>query len=304
MFAKEKFIFKDSTFRVLQLTDLHIDAKNPNQDSYFNKLLTIIKASRPQLLFFTGDIVTGQENTLDGWKQLLAFLEETQIPYTMVLGNHDPEVAKKNEIYELLKRGKYAQYNYIEAYKEQPLCYVIPIYDKKRIVWNLWGFDSGSMSTDKRIKGYAWVSQKTIFDINDMYQQLHPNEQDHLDDLAFQHIPVPEYSIATKRKYRDFHIVGHCKEKVCSPQINSGLFYCLWKKHFKGIFVGHDHNNDYVSQLYGLPLIYGRCSGDKTCYGKLRMGARVIELHKDRTYKTWVIDDQLKRSEIIQLPKN
>ena len=46
----------------------------------------------------------------------------------------------------------------------------------------------------------------------------------------------------------------------------------------EGIFVGHDHDDDYAVMWHGVLLAYGRYTGGDTVYNNLPNGARVIEL--------------------------
>jgi len=57
--------------------------------------------------------------------------------------------------------------------------------------------------------------------------------------------------------------------------------------------MGHDHNNDYYGDYYGISMSYGRKSGFG-CYGPkgLKKGARVFELTYDPfTIDTWVREE-------------
>lgn len=300
LMAKKKLEFREDGFRILQMTDMHIDPSKKNIVEYYQMLNKMVEHTRPDLLFFTGDIVTSP-NALDGWCMFKEWLDKTGIPFAFVMGNHDPEyIHDKDLIYQCLSRSPYCSSHYRINEISEKNAYVLPIYNKGQIAWTLFGVDSGSMSTDESVDGYDWVKTQTI---RKVYQQVEQLEKNNLvSKLMFLHIPVPEYAMATKKRYRDFPILGHHWEKVCCPNINSGLFYCLWSTHFKGVFAGHDHDNDYVAQMYGVPLIYGRRTGKGTCYGKLRMGARVIDLNSDGSYYTWIIDRKLKRSNRQLLP--
>ena len=56
-----------------------------------------------------------------------------------------------------------------------------------------------------------------------------------------------------------------------------------------GVFVGHDHANDYAGVLDGIALVYGRITGFDDGYGKLPKGARIIELKEgEKQFKTWI----------------
>ena len=56
-----------------------------------------------------------------------------------------------------------------------------------------------------------------------------------------------------------------------------------------GVFVGHDHDNDYAVMWHGILLAYGRYTGGNTVYNHLPNGARVIVLKEgQRTFDTWI----------------
>jgi hypothetical protein len=57
-----------------------------------------------------------------------------------------------------------------------------------------------------------------------------------------------------------------------------------------GVFVGHDHVNDFIGDLHGIRLAYGRATGYNT-YGRQGMarGARVIRLVEgEQDFTTWL----------------
>ena len=69
--------------------------------------------------------------------------------------------------------------------------------------------------------------------------------------LAFFHIPIYEYELATGK-------VGDTQEGVYDADINSGLFTAFIESgDVKATFVGHDHVNDYCGKYYSINLCYG-----------------------------------------------
>jgi hypothetical protein len=67
-----------------------------------------------------------------------------------------------------------------------------------------------------------------------------------------------------------------------------------------GVFVGHDHDNDFVADWKGIALGYGRFSGGNTEYNNLPEGngARVIVLKENtRDFTSWI---RLRSGEIMQ----
>ena len=93
-------------------------------------------------------------------------------------------------------------------------------------------------------------------------------------------------------------LVGTRKEKACAPQLNSGLFASMKEMgDIQGVFVGHDHDDDYAVYWKGILLAYGRYTGGNTVYNNLTNGARVIEMTEgENGFKTWI---RLKDNEII-----
>jgi hypothetical protein len=75
---------------------------------------------------------------------------------------------------------------------------------------------------------------------------------------------------------------------VCSPLLNSGLFFAfMQQQNVKATFVGHDHNNDFVGSLAGIKLCYGRKTGFLS-YCILEKGARVIEINENGEMSTHI----------------
>jgi hypothetical protein len=55
-----------------------------------------------------------------------------------------------------------------------------------------------------------------------------------------------------------------------------------------GVFVGHDHNNNFIGVDHDICLGYGQATGS-SAYGNLERGARIIELHeKEFTFDSWI----------------
>lgn len=68
-------------------------------------------------------------------------------------------------------------------------------------------------------------------------------------------------------------------EEACAPKLNTGMFAAMKESgDVMGIFVGHDHDNDYAVMWKGILLAYGRFTGGNTEYNHLPNGARIIVL--------------------------
>lgn len=106
-------------FRILQLTDLHLGfgfISGSRDRLAMDAVRKIIEMSKPDLIVLTGDLIfpfwpkTGTCNNRRQAQKLTAFLDDFEIPYTMVFGNHDCELGSacnKEELAELYKQGRY-----------------------------------------------------------------------------------------------------------------------------------------------------------------------------------------------------
>ncbi|MGL5272602.1 MAG: PA14 domain-containing protein, partial [Phocaeicola sp.] len=107
-----------------------------------------------------------------------------------------------------------------------------------------------------------------------------------LPSLAFFHIPLIEY----KEVQGDSKTFGTNKERgIASSSVNSGAFASfIDMKDVMGVFVGHDHNNDFIGINKGIALAYGRVTG-ADAYGELNRGARIIKLIEGKgKFDTWI----------------
>lgn len=157
--------------------------------------------------------------------------------------------------------------------------------------------DSPSYSQINGIGGYDYIK----FDQIQWYREnsakyTKQNGGTPIPSLAFFHIALPEYNQAASDETAI--LVGTRKEKACAPQLNSGLFASMKEMgDIQGVFVGHDHDDDYAVYWKGILLAYGRYTGGDTVYNNLTNGARVIEMTEgENGFKTWI---HLKGNEII-----
>ena len=143
----------------------------------------------------------------------------------------------------------------------------------------------------KHIKGYGWVKHDQVqWYLNESKKYTEANGGTPLTALSFFHIPLPEFHEAVKDE--NAFLIGTRKEKACAPEINTGLFAAMQEAgDVLGVFVGHDHVNDYAVSWKGIMLCYGRYTGGKTVYHDMPggNGARVIELTEgERQFRSWI----------------
>lgn len=277
--SKELKFNSGKIFKIVQFTDTHIKPNDKESEAAFKTISAVLDKERPDLVVFTGDIVTGKPVD-KGWEMVTEPVIKRKIPFAVVFGNHDDENGmSRAEISDLLVqmpgclfvpkvKDVYGFGNYVLKLKSST---------GKDNAALLYCMDSNAYSTIDGLDGYGWFHTDQIDWYRAQSKKLASEGGKVLPALAFFHIPLPEYHEAyTNEKYSP---VGLRLEDECSPKINSGMFAAmLGCGDVMGMFVGHDHVNDYVAYLHGIALAYGRFTGGKTTYGELPNGGRVIEL--------------------------
>lgn len=279
-------------FKIVQFTDIHWKYGNPASDEAGERMAEVLDAEKPDLVVFTGDVIFAKP-AREGLDKALEATISRGIPFAVTWGNHDDEqdlsrkelsahVATKAGNLTSTVEGISGVTNYTLSVKST---------DGKRDAAVLYIFDSNSYSPIKKVKGYDWIKHDQV----EWYRQTSKaftaaNNGKPLPALAFFHIPLPEFHEAAQNESAYF--VGTRKEKACAPEINTGLAAAMLEAgDVMGVFVGHDHVNDYVVDWRGILLGYGRFTGGATVYHDIPEGngARVIELTEDsRTIKTWI----------------
>ncbi|GIP22539.1 metallophosphoesterase family protein [Paenibacillus sp. J22TS3] len=289
---------KDGTFTIVQFTDLHW--KDGQEKDLRTRALMeqILDIEQPDLAVFTGDVIYTGEVSGGGpecefperaFREAVQAVEERGIPWAFVFGNHDTEQRITRE--ELMQVALKHRHTVTKSGpKHLPGSnYTLQITDREgNPAANLYFLDSGSYSTNPNVPGYDWINQEQINWLTAESGRLGSGrEGSKLPALAFFHIPLPEY----KEVWDTQICYGHKQEQVCSPAVNSGMFAALLEMgDVIGTFCGHDHINDYMGNLYGISLCYGRASGYNT-YGKegFPRGARLIRLTQDKPgFETWL----------------
>lgn len=286
--AQELRFNEDGNIKIMQLTDLHFT----NDDEADHKTVELVRQAlrdeKPDFVIVTGDMVYGEHN-LEFLPKVFAPLTEGDCPWTFVFGNHDSEWGHSRE--ELLEAGmklKGCIASHDGASIDGVGNHVIEIKNKNNETkWAIFAIDSGDYFSCEKIGGYACITRNQI----DWYQaKIRELESKHKDfsALAFQHIAVPEHQEVFKYE----KCYGVKREGSGAPRLNSGFFYALIEAgHTKGLFVGHDHANDYYGNLYGITLGYGRAGGYGTYGAPDHMkGARLFVLNENNTesFETYV----------------
>jgi hypothetical protein len=292
---KKLFFTKEGKFKIVQFTDIHAVSQEGETNHSYDIMNKILDIEKPDFIMYTGDIVT-ENNPAALWEKVTGLASDRNIPFAVVLGNHDSERdTPRDKVYEIvvglkgcLNKPKTESTDELFGYTNQ----VIPVFksdgsDEKAFLFYL--FDSNALSD---LPGAShredWIRSNQVEWYVDQSKRLtKENGGVPYPALAFFHIPLIEFG--TTYNTPNQKSFGWRIERECCPPVNSGLFSAFLEcKDVKGVFVGHDHDNDYITYLQGIALGYGRFSGGLNTYHTLCRGARIFELTEgEQTFETW-----------------
>lgn len=279
----------DKTFKIVQLTDIHWIAGDTNSDIAGENISHILDEEKPDLVIYTGDLIYGSP-VKEGLRCALEPCVSRGIPFAVTLGNHDAE----------LEWNPDQIYDYITSFPGNLTSTTPGISGKTNYTLTIKSAHNGTDAAVlymidshgyNKVDGYEWVKNDQInWYITTSKAFTAANNGNPLPSLAFMHIPTPEFNTAAAAE--SAFLVGTRKEAPCSPKINTGLCSAMFQCHdIMGLFVGHDHINDYITAWQGIALAYGRYSGANTVYNNIAggNGARIILLTEgSRSFRTWI----------------
>lgn len=308
--------------KILQLTDLHFGSypfETPDLRTVDNVTQQVSKTS-PDLIVVSGDLVNSEvENSWEIFEAVVAFLDSFEIPVAITYGNHDSEgpwlrgriesdvekyggfdqAAKHFEVDDPGWAAMIRRYNTLPNYSRKDLNAYIDEHMENHVI------KKGLEIVDEREMYYVDLTEEVrvmVVDGGDydeyigFYASLLEEQIPWIVENAkdesrvthlFLHIPLPEHDVAKHLGLA----TGHQDEGVCSPEYNIGAFaQFVLKTNIVAVYVGHDHENDFVAPYQGINLTYGRVGGYHT-YGDMVRGARVIEI--DGTdFRTYIVEHE------------
>lgn len=277
-------------FKIVQFTDVHYIHSNPKSAISPERISEVLDAEKPDLVIFTGDIIYGKPAE-ESMRTILNLASSRKIPFGVTFGNHDDEQGlTRTQLFDIIRTIPYNLTDSVAGVGGASN-FILPLKsaDGKKDAAVLYCIDSHAYSQIKGIGGYDYIK----FDQINWYREnsarfTKQNGGTPLPSLAFFHIALPEYNQAASDETAI--LIGTRKEKACAPQLNSGMFTSMKEMgDILGVFVGHDHDDDYAVFWKGILLAYGRYTGGDTVYNNLTNGARVIEMTEgEKSFQTWI----------------
>lgn len=308
-------------FKIVQFTDTQ-DGQDidPRTVALLN---AVLDDQKPDLVVFTGDQLTGECQTAadvaKAIENIAGPVDSRRIPWFIVFGNHDQDHTPKTGVDAPGMLRLYQSYRY-NINREDPqdvtgtgnMNVLVRGSRGDEPVFNVWGLDSGRYApaqlagqtlAEDALLGWSWMPKWDWFHRDQVQWYVHTSERlehEHgrkIPSLMFFHIPLQEFrqmyeNDAAKRAHPELGlspqhgVVGERNEDECPGPFNSGLFAAAVERgDVKGMFVGHDHVNDYVGNYFGITLGYSANSG----FGTYGLGGE--ENHRMRGARVFVIDE-------------
>jgi hypothetical protein len=293
----------DGTFTIVQFADTQDDHEI---DPRTVRLMeAVLDDQRPGLVILTGDnIRSGPRNRDEVWKaihNIVDPLEARGIRWLVTFGNHDEDHVPETGMDEKAMLEAYMSFPNNINRPSPPGVHgtgnmQVLIYDSRGEIpfANVWALDSGRYAEEEiggqsldadGLPGWDMIRHSQISWYYQTSGALERRFRTPIPSLMFFHIPLWEFRWMWENRERH-GVVGEKHESVSSGPFNSGLFAALLERgDVMGVFVGHDHVNDYAGDYFGIRLGYSANTGFGT-YGlegddRDRMrGARVFVLRQ------------------------
>lgn len=291
-----------------------------------NAVAAMVSAEKPDLVVVTGDIAypvpfqAGTFNNKAAAKLFAALMEQLGVYWTVAFGNHDSEVYSyysREEIADFYENSGFEHCIFksgpedVDGYCNQ----LINIKNSKgEITQSLYIFDSHSY-TDGDHLGILWKYdnihenqiewyKENVLAVNakndEFYKKEGIKKKSDVKSLAFFHIPLVEQRDAwyeyANNGYKDtenvqliYGVAGASGKVVYCGVYDNNLFETMQELgSTKGVFVGHDHKNNFSLLYKGIRLTYGMSIDYIAFPGMSKIGAQrgctVIEVSPDGTF--------------------
>lgn len=284
----------DEDFKVLQLTDVHIGAGwmcHGKDLKALNAVAAMVTAEKPDLVIATGDIAypippqAGTDDNLASAELFAALMEKLGVYWTVTFGNHDTEAYSDYNREQIANFYENSGFKYclfksgpenVDGYGNS----VINIKNSKgEITQSLFTFDSHSY-LNHDILGFGHDYDNIHENQVEWYREcvekftahnraISGEETPVPKSTAFFHIPLKEYQDAwyeyMENGFKDSEnvkllegIAGEGGIIVFPGEGEDELFETMLELgSTKGIFCGHDHENNFSLEYKGIQLSYG-----------------------------------------------
>ncbi|KAJ5070319.1 hypothetical protein M0811_10985 [Anaeramoeba ignava] len=257
------------------------------QETYFQT-----EGLNTDFVVFSGDLLAFYaEVPMIGWERAVYFANFYQKKYSVVFGNHDYAgfYSPENTFIELDMKHEYSYSQKGPENIHGVSNYYLEVLgsDSNETKLILYFFDTGD-SDCEGVLGWSCVYPDQIEWYKNISNYLKEKNNRTIPALAFFHIPLPEYMDV----WNNNTCYGVKEEDISYWSKNTGLYQTFLEQgDVYGVFVGHDHENDFIGNYNGIYLAYGRKSGFGSYQPKLPkvQGTRIIRVEENlREIQTYI----------------
>ena len=294
---------EDGKFKVLVMSDFHLHGNDTGIAQMKEDIKLLVDRENPDLIILDGDnFANGSASSAaairESLSKVMAYVEEKQIPWMHVYGNHD-DIGMPNED----QHPVYQEFEYCISKDVEELYgvgnYVIPVYghDSDKVKFAIWALDSGAhlskADQDKYFPSksefnghtgvqYDWIRGDQLSWYIETSQQLEEYAGEKVYGLMAFHIPLQEtYTAWTNRETMNHS--GLKLEDVYASAMNSGLYSAmLWRGDIKAVVNGHDHINNFAVDYGGIILSYAGTIRSNLYHDERTDGARVFVINEEK----------------------
>lgn len=300
-------------FRIMQVADIHLgenawEAWGPRADQMtFDALRSYLNHSEQlpiDLVVLSGDQLTANNvdaNASKYYSRLGLFLNEQQIPFATIFGNHDDAPLEKRDEHGKIRKfpAKTDRTQLFEALQDFPFSVAKQGPRNLHGVSNFWlNVEDENKNTKLRLAFVDTGGGTLSSSLTKTHAEWFETTSREKPDVAvavFQHIPTKEFA-ASDERCRGLHQDG------VSPvdEDDAHWIHLLQQNsNVKLVAVGHNHGNDYCCRLQeGPSLCFGRHSGYGG-YGSWERGVRIYEFQLQSTRVNWTSWVLLESGEVI-----
>jgi len=271
---------RNDSLKILQLTDLHliygIDASDRKT---FAGIKRLVSSEEWDLVVISGDIALSI-SAPSLFAKLIKVMEELETPWTFVFGNHETDYCDYSDLLDKIDDTEYLYFKVGPELDEGGVGnFKINFTRDDNVFYSIYLMDSHAEREEftEQEGEYDYIKDSQV-----AWYETHVNE-DIVNSIMYMHIPL--------RQFIDpINYSGLFEEDMVYAQgIDTGLFDKIVEyNRTKGVFVGHDHLNNYSFTKDGVLLAYGQISG-YSAYGNFSRGGRVVEVSSSSDMTSYIL---------------
>ncbi len=307
---------KKETFRILQLTDIHLGGSAMSVKKDLKALQTVydlIVYAHPDFVVVTGDltfplgIMSFSRNNATPVVQFADFMRNIDIPWAFTYGNHDTEsmaVASADSLNDIMQSLSFkSSGNFLYPYTQPDIWgrnnQIIEVRNTDgTLMQALFLIDSNAYVEGVGINDYDYIHDDQVDWYEKQILKLNEREGRTIPSMAFFHIPLQEYKEAydlytqgSSSVQYYYGVLGENRNHSISCSDYPSKFFdkAVELGSTKAMFCGHDHYNNLSVAYKGIRLTYGYSIDYLAMPGIEKdidqRGATIIDIHKTGTYE-------------------